>query len=469
MKRSFYILLASLVLGGLTGCKKYLDKLDNPNLVTNPPLNGLLVYCTYNTGYDTYLMGNVTSYYTQYLASNVKGSDVDIYNEIDMSTTWTAFYATMMNTRQLIDKSLAQGATLHAGVGQILMAMNLNMLINVFGSVPYSTALQGKDNLVPTFDDEAALHDTCMSLLDQGIANLQKPGALLALDGNSDVIHHGDSAAWVRTGYALKARLLNQWSKSSSYDPAAVLAALSNAYTSNDDDAALTAFDGRSPWNAAAYNNTQLNLDAWLSSQFVDATNGTNYTLFDPRLPLIATITKFGDYRGTKNGAGRIGTGTNQEESYLSVNGFYSGTGAPLLMVTHAETDFIKAEAAFRSGDKATAYAAYLDGIGANMDKVGVSAGDKSTYINDASVSVGEANLTLDLIFKEKYVAMILNPEGWVDARRFDYQYKNFALPVGASLTTFIRRVNYPTIETSRNGNNVPAVTGLDEKLVWDK
>jgi hypothetical protein len=201
----------------------------------------------------------------------------------------------------------------------------------------------------------------------------------------------------------------------------------------------------------------------------VDALNGTTFGVFDPRLPKIATLTKFGDYRGTPNGAGRIGTGTDNEESYLSLDGFYSKNGAPLLIVTYSEMKFIEAEAAFRSHDLHRAYTAYLEGIKSHMDKLGVAEADRDTYVNNPVVSVGEANITLDLIFKEKYVAMFLNPEAWVDARRFDYQYKDFDLPEGAALSTFIRRLAYPTVEISRNGANVPGISGLDERLSFDK
>jgi hypothetical protein len=130
---------------------------------------------------------------------------------------------------------------------------------------------------------------------------------------------------------------------------------------------------------------------------------------------------------------------------------------------------FIEAEAAFRSAEPARAYAAYLEGIKANMDKVGVAAGDRDTYLANPAVSVGQGALTLELIFKEKYVAMFLHPETWVDARRTDYDYKDFTLPENASMTTFIRRLAYPTVETSRNGANVPAINGLDERLAFDE
>ncbi|GAO44770.1 hypothetical protein FPE01S_04_00130 [Flavihumibacter petaseus NBRC 106054] len=451
------------------GCDKYLDKLDNPNLVTDPPINGQLATVTYETGMNCYRMGDVTSYFTQYLASNQQASDADIYNEVDYSTTWSNFYAAMMNIRQMIDKADATSAFQHRGVGKILMAYNLNMLVTTFGDVPYSEAMQGQQLLVPKFDSQTDLLQTSLLLLEEGIADLQLTGASVELGTSNDVIHGGNAEAWIKTAYALKARFLNQLSKTSAYDPAQILSTLENAYTSNGDDAALIAFDGRSPWNQAAYDNTQLLLDGWLSSQFVDALNGTTFGIEDPRLPKIATLTQFGDYRGTPNGAGRIGTGTDDEESYLSLDGYYSKGGAPILLVTYAEMKFIEAEAAFHNNDKATAYAAYLAGINAHMSKLGVSDADRNAYVNNPAVSVGEDDLTLDLIFKEKYVAMFLNPESWVDMRRHDYQYKDFDLPEHAAMNTFIRRVAYPTIEISRNGANVPTITGLDEKLVWDE
>ena len=123
-----------------------------------------------------------------------------------------------------------------------------------------------------------------------------------------------------------------------------------------------------------AVDNAALNLDGWLSKNYVDAMTGTTYGIFDPRLPLTASLTKFGDYRGTRNGGDRVGTGTDKEESYISLTGYYSSENSPLYIITYEEMKFIEAEAAFRSNDKPTAYAAYIEGITANMNKMGVSA-----------------------------------------------------------------------------------------------
>ena len=104
----------------------------------------------------------------------------------------------------------------------------------------------------------------------------------------------------------------------------------------------------------------------------------------------------------------------------------------------------------------------------AQMDKMGVADTAKTRYTTDPTVAVGSANLTLALIMKEKYVATFLSPVTWDDMRRMDYAYTDFNLPVNAVLPTFIRRVNYPTNELSRNGKNVPSVEKTDH-LWWDQ
>lgn len=469
LKKIIYIALLPVLVFSQTGCKKgYLDiNQTNPNQTNKPPINALLANVTYQSGLNIYRAGDFTSYYMQYLASPSASGGSDIYDDVDRPGIWQAVYDIIQDSRTM--KSIAEenDAYQHIGVANITEAMNMSLLIDLFGDVPYSEAWD-KTVFKPGYDKAEDVYAACLTLIENGINQLNKADPGFLLDGANDLIHSGSVSAWIKTAYALRARLLNRVSKSAAYNPANILAALSNAYTSNSDDAQLTNFIARSPWGQAAYNNTTNLLDAWLSEQFVDALNGDTYGVADPRLPLIATLTKFNDYRGTINGAGRIGTGTDDEESYLSVNGFYSKPAAPLLLITFAEMKFIEAEAKFAT-DKPGSYQAYLDGIAANMDKIDVSAAAKTAYLSNPTVAVGSAAFTKDHLFKEKYIAMFLHPEAWTDARRYDYKYKDFTLPVNVVLSTFIRRAGYPSTEESRNAENVPAVSGLDQKLWWDQ
>ena len=468
MKLLLKYIFIFLVFGGLSSCEKYLDVNNNPNAATKPPINGLLIRTTQNTALNVYKVADITSYYVQYLANTSLAGAIDTYEPIDASDTWSSLYDNMTDIYDLQKLGEEQQATKYQGAAKIMMAMNLQLVHSLWGSAPYSNAFTG-EVLTPAYDDAKAIYQACLTLLDEGIALFNKPDPTVDLSADADLIHHGVATAWVKTAHALKARLLNQLSKTQEYSTASIFTELSAAYTSTTDDASITTYDVRNPWNQEAVDNAALLLDGWLSKNYVDAMTGTTYGIADPRLPLTASLTQFGDYRGTRNGGDRVGTGTDQEESYISLTGYYSSTSSPLYIITYEEMKFIEAEAAFRSNDLPRAYAAYIEGITANMNKMGVAPAARDTYINDPSVSVGAANITLALIFKEKYKALFLMPVTWDDARRFDYGYQGFQLPLNVVTNTFIRRLVYPTVETSRNSVNVPAVSDVTQKLWWDQ
>ncbi len=469
MKLTIKFIFIFLAVGFFSSCKKYLDINKDPNSAITPPINGLLISTTQNTALNVFRVANTTSYYVQYLANNSAGGATDTYEPIDASDTWSSLYDNMTDIYDMQKLAEERGAFQYQGAAKIMMAMNLQLVHSLWGDAPYSDAFTG-DGLTPKYDDAQTIFASCLSLLDDGIVIIQKSGlSIYNLSSDADLIHHGDVAAWVKTAHALKARLLNQLSKTTQYNTTNIFTELAAAYTSTANDAFITTFNVRNPWNQEAVDNAALNLDGWLSTNYVDAMNGTTYGIFDPRLPLTASLTQFGDYRGTRNGGDRVGTGTDKEESYVDLNGYYSSTNSPLYIITYEETKFIEAEASFRSNDLPRAYAAYLEGIRANMNKMGVAPAARDAYINNASVSVGEASLTLALIFKEKYKALFLMPVTWDDARRFDYGYKGFQLPENVVTTDFVRRLVYPTVETSRNSANVPSVTDVTERLWWDQ
>ncbi|SDL23273.1 SusD/RagB family nutrient-binding outer membrane lipoprotein [Siphonobacter aquaeclarae] len=469
MKKIRYILLSGLLLTSLAGCKKYFDLNENPNLISNPPLSAMLSTSTQKTALNSQRVSNITSYFVQYLANSSTAGSTDTYQVTDYTSTWDAIYLGMADIYDLKRKATEQGASEYVGAADVMMAYHLMLISDLFGDAPYAEAFLGTI-LTPKYDKATDLYAAATSLLNEAITELAKTDSKVKLNASNDLIHGGKTAAWIKTAYALKARLLNRVSKTASYKPADVLAALGSSYTSNADDAQMASFQTRNPWAQVARNNASLLLDGWLSSQLVDQLSGKTYGVFDPRIEKITDKTVNDNYVGTVNGRGNVGAAnTIKDECYISLNSTWTGDESPLFLVTFAELKFIEAEAAFRAGDKTKAYAAYLAGIRANMDKFGVATAARDAYVANASVSVGESALTLDLIFKEKYVATYLNPEAWNDARRFDYKYKGFKLPENAALTTFIRRVAYPSGEISKNGNNVPAEVPLSEPLWWDK
>ncbi|WP_339648623.1 SusD/RagB family nutrient-binding outer membrane lipoprotein [uncultured Salegentibacter sp.] len=462
-----FIAIAGLFLT-FTACEDYLDINENPNNPTTAPLSGLMVNSTFETAQNTFRIGNTTSNYVQYLASPNQGSASDVMDELSFNTTWSSLYNVMTDLNDMILEANETGASHYEGAGQILMALNLAMTVDAFGDAPFSESFNF-ETITPAYDDDAALYNRVFELLDNGIANLSQETDLPI--GSDDYIYNGDADQWIKFGNMLKARYANHLSKTDQYNPTEILAAIDAGFESNEDNAEVEYFEEEfNPWANVAINNENLILGGWISEQFVEATDGTTFGVEDPRLPYMIGTTDDGEYIGVPNGEGRGSAAESGERSTLVPGDFYTSEQSPVLIATYAEQKFIEAEAAFEI-DKTRSYNAYLEGIRAHMRMLGVEQSEIDAYVNSSAVSVGEDNFTIDHIFKEKWVAMFLHPEAWVDARRHDYDYENFDLPANLNPDLngqFIRRLRYPDSEIGRNGSNVPDVTLLD-RIFWDE
>jgi len=102
-------------------------------------------------------------------------------------------------------------------------------------------------------------------------------------------------------------------------------------------------------------------------------------------------------------------------------------------LMTYSQLQFIKAEAALKMGDQATALIAYRNGISSHFDFVNtrnlddgqtpaqLTAADKATFL--ASPNIVPAVLTLSHIMSQKFIAQWGwgHNEVWMDMRRYHY------------------------------------------------
>ena len=447
----------------------------NPNATTEPSMSGLLSNTILSTSNTTQGAASVTSYYVQHLASP-SGSSVDRHFESRFGGTWSGIYGLLSDTEALIEKAEAEDSPHYAGVAQIIQAYNLGLATDLWGDIPYQEALQADEGeTTPAYDSQEQVYEEIQTLLSDARDNLDAESR--SSPGSDDFVYGGDLEKWRKASWALEARYLNHLTKKSDYDPQAVLSAVDNAFERNADDAQMNYENDPSnnPWHNVYLNQEGGILGGHLSEQLVKEMDGSLYGVFDPRLQVAitdSTETEGDDpplYAGNRNGAGSGDFYNHLEPKY------YASENAPILWITYAEMKFIEAEAALRDGNSGRAYTAYMEGIRAHMDKVGVSENERDAYMNDPAVDVGEDNLTLDEVFKEKNVALFLSPEAWVDHRRHDYDYPDFEPPIdqnplfqNSQDTDHIRRVLYPLSEIERNRSNVPEVE-LDQFLWWDQ
>jgi hypothetical protein len=387
------------------------------------------------------------------------------------------YWQTGSNNELMMQFAKEEGSPHYLGAGQLIKAFAFSVTLDFYGEIYYTQAFQGITQ--PMFDDPEFVYGELLKLCEEGIANLQNTDNFRPLvDG--DIMYNGNVGRWIRFGHAIKARLLNHLTKKSTYDATLVLEEVDQSFTSSEDDAGFIYPDGgpfenkSNDWSDDYFFH---NNSLW-HEHFVDYLKGIGTGgVLDPRLPLIINPASDGEYRGVRDGISLDGLPSEDLVS-PTAGKYYTLPETPYPLMTYEELKFIEAEAAFLANLKDRSYMAFVEGIQSNMEKVGVDDADIDNYLSNSDVvPQSPSDLTIADIMLQKYLALPLNPEIWVDMRRYDYSTDVYPLlmqPENANPTfggDWIRRMQMFNTEIQYNPEEVERVGGFDAdymaKPVW--
>ncbi len=469
-----------LVLIVMPACENLLDINSDPGRIAPDQVTmpALLAPGIQFTSRSFFAAGSYGNLYTQYLAGHgAQAANIDSYNPYGFDDLWQSAYLNALPNLKALEKmAMEKNSSAYLGIAKLLIAANLQLSTDVFGAIPYAEAFQGAAQLNPRYDSQEEIYTVHLkNLLDNAIAELEKPAPSLATlrPGTDDLIYGGTLAKWLQAAYSLRARYYLHLSEK---NPAFLQNAMEDARKGISDKTGASDLDLKYPGDA---NNS----NPWFGflsgtatrtqkpgAYLINNMNGSLVGLYpgvvDPRLP------KYADNAGAATYVGRI-SGANDAQSPgvnvdLTTNTWLGARSAPIQMLTYYETQFILAEAAFRTNDMPAAYAAYLEGIRGSLKKSGVSDTDAAVYLSNPLIAKGAANLTLSDIMVQKYIAMYLQLETWTDLRRYEYDpniYLNLSQPLVNRLgDVWVQRGNYPDNEPGRN-TSLPRVGNQAEKL----
>ena len=489
MKRNktiIYTLIAGLFLLG-TGCKKYLDVNQNLNNPVAVPTGTLLTTAELNLG-NNLSFGGLSGYLAVYMHQmstretanqySVKGSDVD--------AVWSGLFGQMLPD---IDVIIKQGTTednmIYVGIAKILRAYAFSQLVDVWGDIPYSEYNQFKDGIrQPIFDDDATIYPQLLTLLDEGIADIQNTTAgNPSKPGPDDVIYQGSTSKWIKAANTIKLKLYTQLRKVQdvSAKVTALLASPSTLINATSESfmlpyGPLGATDDRNP-GFGDYTATQRSnhVSPWFYEILKGYNPNINTGIVDPRIPYYIynqlkptdaaqSNTEYRDgafvsiYFGS-TGPNRDG---NQQNS-ISVFGIYpvggryddgqagvasasSGTGAaPYRFITYADRLYLEAELISAGVVAGDARAVLNNAMQASMQQVDyvitnfvkpdkatkaqvVPALYNTTAANDYITSVlskydaGTATKKLEYIMTQKWLSSVgSSVDQYTDYRRTGY------------------------------------------------
>ncbi len=216
MKKYINRLLSIVIIISIGSCSKLDSGLVNPNSAKPEDANVDLYLNEVQLNFVSLYRGlsEVGEELTrmEYLASRTYR---DAYSPEAEDGDWTTAYAGVLkNADAMIPIAEKTNRYIHIGIVKILKAYTLGSLVDYFGDVPYSEAVQGNANLSPKADAGAAVYTSVQALLDAAIVDLGKVTSSTTQPTN-DLYYGGltavnEAARWKTLAKTLKLKFLMQ-------------------------------------------------------------------------------------------------------------------------------------------------------------------------------------------------------------------------------------------------------------------
>ncbi len=339
-------------------------------------------------------------------------------------------------------------------------------LVDTFGDIPYTEALQALDGLIkPRYDDDAAIYEDLVSRTIAALNSIDEGGEGF---GSDDIMYAGDMSKWKKFGASLLLKLGVQVADA---NPSLAQTAISNALSigvfSSDDDSFRLYYPGVQPFVNPLWTDLVLSgrRDFVAANTIVDYMNDLN------------------DPRRTKYFRENLGEGVFQGGIYGNATPYNAHTQVadvlheidyPGNLLDYTEVLFLLSEAAARGysvGGTAESY--YNQAITASMAFWGNTSDEIADYLAQPSVAWSTAPGDWKQKIGLQYWLAMYNKgfDGWTTYRRLDAPALNLPAFSGSPVP---KRFTYPLAEQTINSENYAAAAAAmggdtqQTRIFWD-
>jgi len=475
MKKILYT--ASVLLLLITGCTS-----DDPNFNDNQDrsydvaaetllANAQRELADQSTTPDVNL--NPFRFYVQYLASTQypEESRYNVVTRNIANNLWDNLYRDVLGNLKSAKDVIEADETLDAGtksnqlaIIDIIQVYTFQLLVDTFGDVPYTDALDPL-NVLPRYDDDATIYSALITRLDAAIANLDEGSGSFT---SGDILLGGDVAGWRLFGNSLKIKLgVNL----ADVDPTLAQSTIESAVAAgviltNEQNVTFNYAPTAPIYNPIYAQLVASNRNDYVASETI--VNTLN-TLEDPRRSVYFQE-RDGEFVGGING------GANDYFSFSAPGEIFEEPSLPAVLFEATEVNFYLAEAAARGynvGGSAQEY--YNAAITASFEFWDV--GGAEEYLAKPEVAYATApGDWKQKIGTQEWIAFYNRPfEGWNEWRRLDVpSLTPAANAVPAANGQIPVRLTYPINEQTVNNANWQAASSaiggntLNIKIFWD-
>ncbi|HEX6983686.1 MAG TPA: SusD/RagB family nutrient-binding outer membrane lipoprotein [Balneolaceae bacterium] len=393
------------------------------------------------------------------------------------STIWSLLYRNALNDLKEAEAKIAENEVLAPAVKQnklatieVLNVYTYTLLVNLFGNIPYTEALNF-ENTQPAYDDAETIYMDLMSRLDTAIGMFDTGAAGF---GSADIYYSDPAtqvASWVKFANSLKMRMaITIADVNPTAAKTAIVEAAPNAISSNAENAMIP-FQASPPHANPVWEQlVQSGRDDFIpAAPLTEIMNNLN----DPRRPVFMDTTGSGAYLGGPYGV------QNTYADFSHFSALMEKPDRPGMLLGYSEVEFILAEAAARGfipGGMAVAATHYENAIRADMAFWGVPEAEVDAYMAQTNVAYLTAPGTWrEKIGTQKWLGLFLQGfQAWTEFRRLDTPNLDQNVPEEAVIDVVPLRYTYPIDEQNFNEANyqkaASAIGGdkLTTPLFWD-
>ncbi len=418
---------------------------------------------------------------------------------------WSGEYKRLYDAQAGIAKAEEFGFPSTAAAQQILQCVMFQYLTDIYGDIPYSEALSGREgNIKPVFDKQVDIYTGLMKTLDEAVATLGSSSDKMS----GDLLYDGDKQSWIRFANSLKIRMLVRSYDAFGGSKKGELQAAANAmYIDNSAFNAALSYEGNSSENSWIWGsnnngdeemtrrkpsipfldllaNNDPRLSAWIAPALQPwGDEDASYTLTDyygnsyninmlnsdgqdiGEFPLgetyvgaPLTVSKLETIYGEDSESGSYDN--SKLSSYTNLFVDDSNDLLKATLIEASEVSFCLAEAAQRGWITGDASQYYETGIKQNMRRWDIDESDILNYLGENPLP-GDETDALVAILTEKWKSLFTQGhQSW-----FNYRRTGVPAVVGEPLdyTTlpFPLRWRYPTYEVDNNSENAQAAVSL--------
>lgn len=472
------------------------DRVDENLLFTRSLVYGALRYTEFQRAQQLY-----ANHYVQYYSVAVDYFQTGRYiSRNDWSTAyWNAAYSDFgMQAQQVIEVTTKNPDKVNkTAIARIWKVFIMHRLTDFFGDIPYTEAFSG--DITPAYDTQESIYIAMLEELDAAVQSFD--GSKTLGFGSADVIFGGNVSKWIAFANSLRLRLAIRVS-----DVAPALAEQHVRAVIADGRLIADVRDGAIMPYGRDFGNATENLQPMailrsfneyrVSNTLLDILRDNN----DPRLAMYVEPIESGEYVGLQNGLNPEEINDINRDDFSKESLLISNQYSPTILLSHAEVEFLLAEASVRGWNAASAQMHYENGVrsaiefwvnvdqdlrnrlsesdAAALPEINLAADAIDNYLAQPAISFNSAT-AIEQIITQKWLANISQGfESWAEYRRTGFPILN-PIPntdglseTGSSLPP--SRVRYPIEEETLNGANYDAAVarqGADQmttKIWWD-